>query len=276
MGINFKGKFSVLIAVYKNDDPKLFKQALKSIFDNVLAPSKVILVVDGPLTKELDQEIKFYSTSYNNFLVKRLQSNVGLAAALNEGLKLVKTEWVARADSDDFNHPLRFKKQAEFLHSYDDNLDLFGSGIIEVDNYGNKLMKRLLPSCADDIIKFTRRRNPFNHNTVIYRTQFVISVGGYPSIYLKEDYALWASMIAANARIANSPEVLVDANVKNMIQIRRGGLRYAFSEIALQRHLYRCKIKNLPATVFDGTARAMIFLLPYQIRKAIYCFFLRN
>lgn len=53
-------KFSVAMCVYEKDNPKWFDEALESIFKQTLPPDEVILVVDGPIPKEIENIIVKY------------------------------------------------------------------------------------------------------------------------------------------------------------------------------------------------------------------------
>ena len=48
--------------------------------------------------------------------------------------------------------------------------------------------------------------------TSFIRTKNTLKVGGYPNIYLREDYGLWAKMINEGSRFHNIDENLVHAN----------------------------------------------------------------
>lgn len=63
--VNKENYFSVLMAVYKKEQPLFFKEALRSVFEQSLIPNEVVLVKDGPLTEELEQVIADFSS--NNF-----------------------------------------------------------------------------------------------------------------------------------------------------------------------------------------------------------------
>jgi glycosyltransferase involved in cell wall biosynthesis len=264
--------FTVLMAVYSKDDIRLFQRAVSSVYENTLLPSAMVLVVDGPVSGEFKFCIKAMQALYS-FDVLWLPENVGLANALNKGLELVSTDWIARADADDFNCPNRFEQQVQLSKC---GFDLIGSAIEEVDQSGKKIALRTPPLEHFDIKRFARYRSPFNHMTVFYRTSLVKQCGGYPQIYLKEDYGLWALMISKGARLANSRQVLVVATSGIDMIKRRGGIRYAKAEIHLQSHLVLCGIKGHFSAVFQGSIRAMVFLLPPTIRGYIYKFFLRN
>ena len=45
--------------------------------------------------------------------------------------------------------------------------------------------------------------------TVFYKTKIVKKLGGYPNLYLKEDYGLWCKMIGSGAKVKNMPFVVV-------------------------------------------------------------------
>jgi glycosyltransferase involved in cell wall biosynthesis len=267
-----KNDFTVLISVYQKDDPNLFDAALLSIFNNSLLPSTVLVVADGPLTEALDFILDKYSFQ-PTFFVLRLEKNKGLSAALNEGLMHVKTDFVVRADADDVNYPNRFVTLINLLRS---GYDLVGSSIIEVDKSGVELAIRKPPLNQAQIIKFVKKRNPFNHMSVAFKTHVVINAGGYPNIYLKEDYALWSILISKGLRICNSDEVLVRATTGQDFYKRRGGIKYAFAEFAMQKHLVSLGLKNPFAATLDGLLRSMVFLAPGKIREFIYINFLRG
>ena len=115
-----------------------------------------------------------------------------------------------------------------------------------------------------------RRRNPFNHMTVCFRRDFIRAIGGYPAIALKEDYALWAKAIARGARVANLPQVLVRARAGSELVLRRGGLRYARSELALQALLWREGGQSAWSSLLAGCARAAVFAVPPVLRQFVY------
>ncbi|WP_174803436.1 glycosyltransferase [Martelella limonii] len=270
------GGFTVLMAVYHKDSPELFRNALESVFLNSLAPNAVLVVADGPLTPQLDDVLSDFGSREPTLGVVRLPANLGLANALNEGLKHVETEWVARADSDDRNHEDRFAKQAAALLAAGEELDIIGSAIREIDQDGTQLAVRRTVSGHDAIISYATRRSPFNHMTVWYRAAFAQKVGGYPDIFLKEDYGLWASMIQAGARCENLSDITVDAMTGREMYKRRGGLKYAIAEVKLQKHLAKCNVKPNYIAIIDGFVRASIFLMPASFRSVVYRRVLRS
>jgi glycosyltransferase involved in cell wall biosynthesis len=266
------GGFTVLMAVYKLDSPAKFEAAVKSVFANTLLPNSFQLVVDGPIPECLMSKV-LELQSHHAINVVFLQKNVGLAVALNRGIEKISTEWIARADADDINLPNRFEILAREIG---EDVDIVGSAIREVDENGLPTGVRLPPLSDRDIRKYARRRNPFNHMTVMYRTQLVKKYKGYPEIYLREDYALWAILLAAGSRALNVPDILVEVSAGDGLIRRRGGVKYALGELRLQQYLVRHNIKSFWCALIDGFARGSIFCLPDAMRSLIYKLFLRD
>ena len=271
---SFPGGFAVLMAVYAKDNVELFISAVESVFANSLEPDQMVLVVDGPIPIDLSNSVHFLAGKYS-IEILHLPTNLGLASALNQGLNMVRTEWVLRADADDINLPSRFQFQADIINSSNNTIDLLGGAIQEVDSSGNYLGVRKTVEFHQDIFRFALKRCPFNHMTVGYKKEFVVKSGGYPEIFLKEDYALWASMLNAGAISYNSPEILVLASAGDGMYKRRGGFSYAFAEIELQRHFVKINFKTNPEALFDGFLRAFVYLMPSFLRGLIYEKFLR-
>lgn len=272
----FPGGFTVLMAVYARDEAGLFRRAVESVFANSLLPDRMLIVVDGPVPEELEGQLQSLTDRFPAILtVLRQPDNRGLAAALNLGLEHAQTEWVVRADADDINLPERFGVLACMVRTQPD-LDLCSSDILEVDESGVAMAIRRVPRTQPEITRFLRQRSPFNHMSVAYRKAAVAEAGGYPALHLKEDYALWCSMIAKGAKVANSDQVLVHATTGRDMYSRRGGWKYAKGEIDLQRLMVSLRLKSAWRAYFDGILRAAVFLAPRGLRQWLYQSWLRQ
>lgn len=256
------------MAVYGGDDPARFERAVRSAWTGRLRPDAFVLVADGPLPPPLQSRAEALVQEFGIEWLA-LPRNVGLARALNAGLARARTEWVARADADDINLPERFALQAAAARSSPPP-DLMGGAIVEVDADGRETALRAVPITHADILHQAGRRCPFNHMTVAYRTRLARQVGGYPTVHLKEDYAMWALMLHAGARACNLPQVLVRASAGRDMIRRRGGWQYALAEWPLQRYLVRCGLKQPGLALGDGLVRMAVFLLPVRLRREVY------
>ena len=266
--------FSVLMSVYALEKSEAFEAALQSLASQTVLPSEVVVVKDGPLSESLEEVLEHHRSSLNLVIVP-LPRNLGLARALNEGLKRASQPWIMRFDSDDICLPHRVQRQMEMAGS--DQYDVFGAQIREFDHHpGDSTRARLVPLTHQAIKETCLLRNPFNHMTVCYRRGLALALGGYPNVPLMEDYAFWSTMLSRNVRTANAPEALVLARIGNGMVNRRGGLRYCRSEWALQAHMVNVGLKPRPHAILHGLIRSAVFLSPAGLRAQIYGRLLRQ
>lgn len=53
--------YSVLMSVYKNDNPEQVSEAIESMLSQTISPEQFVIVIDGPISKELCDLISNYS-----------------------------------------------------------------------------------------------------------------------------------------------------------------------------------------------------------------------
>ena len=270
-------KFSVLLSVYHKEKPQHLKDCFESIENQTLPPNEILLVEDGPLTTELYNEIEKWKSRISFLKVVQLEKNSGLATALNFGIKHCAHEIIARMDTDDICTPDRFEKQINFLQENPD-IDLIGCQIAEYDETMTKFLhNRILPCEHKAIIKFAKKRVPFNHMTVVYKKKQVLEVGGYAEhVRIMQDWTLWGKLFVAGRKAANLNEILVKARTGNELFNRRRGWEYIKSETAAIQYLYQVKFLSLSEYLFNVISHTAIRLLPKSMIKQIYKFFLRK
>jgi GT2 family glycosyltransferase len=211
--------FSVLMSVYAKETPDNLKECFDSLRLQSLQASEVVLVQDGPISSDLAKLIDEYRAVLNIVSVK-LAKNVGLASALNEGIRRCKYDLIIRMDTDDIALQDRFKKQLHFMNK-NPEIDASSCFIEEFDGSGNIVSTRTLPLFPADVKVFAKERSPLSHPATIFRKEAVLSVGGYPDLY-PEDYLLWVKMIINGSNIANIPEVLLRMRTDETFITRRG------------------------------------------------------
>jgi glycosyltransferase involved in cell wall biosynthesis len=112
-------KCSVLMCVYAGDDAGALAASLASLVSQSRPPDEIVLVEDGPLPRELANVIQSVSSSRPGLLtIHRLETNRGLIASLNAGLKLCRGEFLFRMDADDVCRTDRIEKQLEFMEGH--------------------------------------------------------------------------------------------------------------------------------------------------------------
>jgi glycosyltransferase involved in cell wall biosynthesis len=266
--------FSLLMAVYGGDDPAALDEALGSVAALNGPSPPVILVVDGPISDLLEHVLQRWSSLLDLHL-HRLPSNVGLARALNHGLRHVPTEWVARFDADDLLLPNRFLLQLEWINAT--GASVCSGHIEEFDGETGALLGlRLVPEDEREIRRLLPFRSPFNHVAAMYRRDDVLAVGGYPNVPLKEDYALWATLLAQGLRAGNVPAVLVRVRAgKNMIRRRRSWSAVK-SEYLLQRLLLKLRLTSPWSAAPVGLLRCLPAVVPGWVVSLLYRWALRS
>lgn len=263
--------FSVSMSVYKNDNPKHFKIAVESVFNQSLKPSEVILVVDGPVSKELSSQIFGFEKQYPNFKVIWLDKNNGHAEARRMGLDNCSHEIVALMDSDDISVKDRFEKQIKALLS-DEDISIIGGQIEEFDDDKDRIVgNRLVPLEDSEIKEYMKFRCPMNQVTVMFKKKDVLEAGGYLDWHNNEDYYLWIRMALKNQKFKNIEDVLVKVRVNNNMYARRGGWLYFQSEKKIQQLMLQNKIINTYRYCVNVSIRFMVQVMtPNFLRKYIF------
>jgi len=264
--------FSVLTSVYRNDHPEYFTRAIQSVCsDQTVQPSEIILVVDGPVSKPLEDTIKKFERELAILKIHWLPENVGLGLALQKGLTYATNDIVARMDSDDIAEPDRFEKQLNYMYKHPD-VDIIGGQIAEFINEPTNIVgKREVPTNHYDISEYIKSRCPFNHMTVMFRKKAVMSVGNYQPWHFNEDYYLWIRMAEAGYKFANLPDTLVNVRVGADMYRRRGGWKYFKSEKGLQDYMLHRKMISLPRYCYNVLGRfAVQVAMPNRFRGLIF------
>lgn len=264
--------FSVLLSVYKNEIPEHFEVAMRSIVSQTVNPDEIVLIRDGAVPERLQVAIDTF-LKQSSIPVKYipLDTNEGLGNALRVGLEACSNSIVARMDTDDISLPNRFEWQLKALID-NPEVDVIGGQIAEfVHDPSDLTGRRLVPCGHDEIVQYAKRRNPFNHPTVMYKRDSVLRSGNYVEIKYLEDYYLWCRMILNNCRFMNIPETLVYMRVNSDTYQRRGGYRYYQSFKKLERFKRQKRLTDRKTYILNIAMRFIqSVLLPPQVRGLLY------
>lgn len=262
--------FTVLLSVYKKELPGYLDLSLESIWDKQsVKPDQIVLVQDGRLTIGLYSVINKWQEKLGDTLtIVKLKKNVGLAAALNEGLKHCLHELVARMDTDDIALPSRFEQQLSFLMN-NPHISVCSGQVEEYsEDLNTRLSTRRLPLKHHEILKFAKKRNPISHPCVIFKKSAVLSVEGYPLIY-PEDYPLWILMLNKGYQFANLPQTLVKMRVGDALTARRG-FKFLQGEIQIFKLMTEIGFLTKAEYYINVIQRCFVRLSPTWIKKILY------
>ena len=264
------------MSVYVKENPTFLRDAIKSVQNQTLKPSEIVLVEDGPLTPELYQVIDEVEAQ-SEIPVKRcpLEENQGLGLALRYGVLQCQYDIIARMDTDDIAVADRFEKQVQLME--EENLDILGGQIAEfIDNPDEIVSYRRVPTQHADIVAYQRMRSAFNHMTVMFKKDMVLKAGNYEDGLYMEDDLLWLNMITAGAKTGNLDQILCKVRVGAGMFERRGGLRYLkFYRQARQRMLERGQISYMEYAK-SMFIQAIVALCPGFVRQFIFVKLLRK
>lgn len=264
------------MSVYKNTRLDEFCDAVRSVMsEQSMPPLELIIVIDGPISDELEQSIMLLDKRKVN--VVKLPVNRGLSYALNEGLKLAKTELIARMDSDDISSSDRFEKQVNAFN-LNSNLSVYGGSVLEFQKtIEDANTKRIMPESDLEIRKLLRFRSPFNHPTVMFKTQLIKENNGYLAMGNLEDYFLWARLsLIPNVEFGNSTDVFVNMRAGENLYKRRGSLAYIKSFFTFRKWMFQHNIISLSEMITGLIINTSVSFLPVKLRKTIYVLFLRQ
>jgi glycosyltransferase involved in cell wall biosynthesis len=261
--------FSLLLSVYDGDRSDYIRRAFRSaVDDQTVRPDQVVIVRDGPVRDELAEclaDITASSPVPVTFV--GLPRNGGLGPALDRGLAASWFDVIARMDADDVAMPHRFEVELPLI----DDADIVGAGLLEfVADTDDIVGQRVPPTDPDQIQRYARMHDPFNHPTVVYRRHAVLAAGGYGDLPLMEDYALFARMLGNGVRAINVPEPLVFYRVGARAFKRRGGTALLRSELRLQREFRRLGFTSPAEYLRNIMVRGGYRLIPWWFRRAMY------
>lgn len=272
-------KISVLMSVYKNDNPLFLCRALKSIYEEqTRKPDEIVIVFDGPLTDELYLVLDEFAEDKAGIVRYYPQEvNKGLGESLRIGVEKCTGNYIFRMDSDDISDPIRFEKQIAYMESHP-NIDVVGTDIAEFDQLPDEKNMRIrsCPAEHSDIVIMGKKRNPMNHVTVCMKRTALEKCGGYETLFLLEDYYLWLKMISAGCVLANINEPLVYVRIGNGFNSKRGSKVRVKGWKVLQKYM----LKHGMITKFEARMNMLYIRVftysPGWLRKFAYDKILRK
>lgn len=270
-------KYSVCMAVYYGNEADHFRAAVFSVYQQTVVPDEIIIVVDGPVSSDIDLILSELESSISILRIIRLEENMGHALARQKGMEAARNEWIAIMDSDDIALPNRFELQLKAIEQHPE-VSVVGGLIREfVENPEVAVGMRLVPQSDADIKEYLKVRCPMNCMTVMMRKSHVQAVGGFIDWFCEEDYYLWVRLALAGYRFYNLQENLVNVRVGEEMYQRRGGLRYFKSEERLQRYMRKKHLISPFRYLYNVAIRfAVQVAMPNKVRGWVFKMFARN
>lgn len=259
--------FSVLVSIYKKENPDWFREALDSIFAQTLQPYEIVLVEDGPLTPELYAVIDEYQSKHPIFNIVKNEKNLGLGLALRKGVEASKTEYLMRMDTDDIIPPYRFEHQMKKISEGYDVVSCWAQ--LFMCCMDNVIAIKTRPENHEEIIKLAHRRSPICHAGTVFRKSALLKAGNYQHCKLYEDYHLVARLIMSGAKFYNMQEVLYYVRTTPEQMNRRSGWDYLKTELSFFKEFRKMGFFTVKDYLINCSIRIMVRLMPNTFRQKV-------
>jgi len=268
------GDFSVLIPAYGSCE--YIEQTLASICDSSAIPDEVIIVDDGITEQAMVSILKF---SPQLVLAIYPNNGAGLVDALNTGIQMCKSTFIARLDADDMVTKDRFLLQLNSMCS-DPKIAVLGGQVQYIDASGDSLGKsNYFSGPLNDLGEF-KTMCLIAHPSAMIRRKFLLEVGGYRSICRKgrtdiaEDFDLWLR-ISRVGKVCNLDSIiLLYRQHSNQLSAKYTpeqlfSTRYVslVNEASTTNPFFEVKRLNLNLHQFDFLIDAYKSLAPYVDRR---------
>lgn len=269
-------KYSVLMTVYTKDNPEYFSLALDSMVNQTYQPDEIVLVKDGPVTDQLQKVIDDHIESGAPIVQVQLPENKGLGLALNEGIKVIKNELIARMDSDDYSLPERCELQVKEFEK-NPKLDIIGCPVLEfVGTIDNIVGERKVPLPNEEIYRFAKKRDPFNHPTVMYRKTAVEAVGCYSDYRKNQDTDLWIKMLSNHVTCMNLAEPVFRFRFDEGTYKKRKSWINTKILIEIRYKAWKSGFNSFGEFLMVAMAQLGMYILPVGFQKFLYQKILRR
>ena len=184
---------------------------LESIFRNTVQPEEVLVIDDG-LSKEAIAQIDLFSPSLPILIIPN--DGKGLVDALNTGLRVAKSKYIARIDNDDLMAENRIEIQLAQFES-DPNLVAVGSQCRYINSDGTSTGRSNYPIGVLNKVPEFKFKCLIAHPSTMYIRSSALDIGGYRSIFtwngvdIAEDFDFWLR-ISKIGIISVSEELLTE------------------------------------------------------------------
>jgi len=269
--------YSVLMELCKSELPEDLNFCLESMLMQSYPPTDLVLVCREGLSCALKIIVKSFQNEFKDIIqIVTAGKDVSVGEALNIGMDRCRCEYIVRMDSDDISKENRCLKQMT-LFAIKPELDITGTFVEEYDSDEDCIVSiKKVPVLDKEIVKYAKRRNPFNRQTVAFKKNAAQSVGGYSDAQMFEDYDLVVKMLMNGSKGQNVPEALVRYRIDKQTIKERGSLTRTKAFIRARKKFRRYGFCTLIDTIPPCAAQCILFIMPTGFTKWFYKKFLRS
>ncbi len=208
-----KALVSIVLPFYEVGEE--LNRAIESIVSQTFTNWKLVLVSNNGNQAGLDIARHWVDADHRIHLAE--EARQGIAYALNTGLSLADTPYIARMDADDTSYPERFARQFLYLekHPHIDVVSsqtLFHSNMHEHHGYSLYVdwQNNIITPEEHSLYRFIE--SPLAHPSVMFRANLIKQYGLYSTRNVPEDYELWLRWMDRDVLFSKLPEPLLTWN----------------------------------------------------------------
>lgn len=202
----------ITILVPCKNGEKFLHQMLASVLSQTFRDYEVIIVDDG--STDRSREIVFkYSELYEKIRLEESPGR-GIVSAMNYGIEVSDSKFIARIDADDEMYPNRLESQVREF-DVDSRLGVCGSSIAVCETHGDPVGTVHFPEKNNAIVAGLREgRWVIAHPAVMYQRTAIQRLAAYSEeARHAEDLDLWLRAAQAELRFKNLPQILTKFRV---------------------------------------------------------------
>ena len=195
------------------------KEGFDAFFNSILEQEYrnfECIIVDETIDTSLTNHYKNRCSEDCRFIYTR-PKNKGLAASLNHGVSMARSDYIARLDSDDIAIISRLKVQINYMAN--NKVDVLGSSIGLIDSNNKIIGYRKYPR-KNFLIKFALNFiTPIAHPSVLIKKSLFEKFGNYDErLAYAEDLDLWLRFSKHNVIFENLDDSLTLFRQSNRIR----------------------------------------------------------
>jgi glycosyltransferase involved in cell wall biosynthesis len=261
----------VCVVLPIHGDAPFLKETLSSIKNQSFREFKCILVLDR-VTSAISKLTTNYCVDNPEFVIIE-SKGAGISNALNTGLMIADSEYIARIDADDLMDEDRLENQVKFLEENPSKI-LIGTQIRFINENGDYLRESNYETKPEKLSQLLKIRNQIAHPSTMYRRENVIKNGGYDSTFDGcEDYHLWLRLNCGES-LTNLKKTLTSYR-QHQLQVTNKNRRESFYLESLSRIDSEYTLDPILKISIKDNSRNSEMLSAIR-RKTLMKIFLRN
>ena len=250
-----KPKVSILLNCYNEE--RFIKRSIKSVVNQTFKNWELV-VWDDASTDNTVKIIKQFKDK--RIKLFRNKKNLGLGKSRIRAQKLLRGEYVAILDADDFFEKKKIQEQVQILNNHK-NVGLTSTWTKIQDLNGNQVKKFESIKKNSEIKKNLIFVNSLPHSSIMYRTNLAKKVGWYSKLYnYAQDYDLTLKILK------NSDFYLIKKNLTNCTTLGKNMSsvdKYKYIAIKETIHILNKNKKNYYLSDTEKTLFDKVIVISY-------------